>query len=173
MYDPRRQMGVSVYREQEKAFSVGDRIQLTALNHLLKIANRTGYSGKHRAGRSDAAEARWRTQYGLRTSTVIHILATDRPSPAIPAKARQPTASLSMWIPSLRRKTCSIAVWRMSLFRVGGGMRRYSRTTAKNCRKLLVATSRTRARTNRNKRLLLCSRRLHSKQKGILVWGWA
>jgi conjugative relaxase-like TrwC/TraI family protein len=39
-YDPRRQMGVSVYREQEKAFSVGDRIQFTALNHELKIANR-------------------------------------------------------------------------------------------------------------------------------------
>src|SRR5229473_3514931 len=39
-YDPRRQMGVSVYREQEKTFSVGDRIQLTAPNHELKIANR-------------------------------------------------------------------------------------------------------------------------------------
>ena len=39
-YDPRRQMGVSVYREQEKAFSVGDRIQFTAPNHELKIANR-------------------------------------------------------------------------------------------------------------------------------------
>ena len=26
-YDPRRQVGVSVYREQEKRFSVGDRIQ--------------------------------------------------------------------------------------------------------------------------------------------------
>ena len=39
-YDPRRQMGVSVYREQEKAFSVGDRIQFTAPNHQLKIANR-------------------------------------------------------------------------------------------------------------------------------------
>ncbi len=39
-YDPRRQMGVSVYREQEKAFSVGDRIQFTAPNHDLKIANR-------------------------------------------------------------------------------------------------------------------------------------
>ncbi len=25
-YDPRRQQGVSIYREQEKAFSVGDRI---------------------------------------------------------------------------------------------------------------------------------------------------
>ena len=39
-YDPRRQMGVSVYREQEKAFSVGDRIQFTAPNHELKIVNR-------------------------------------------------------------------------------------------------------------------------------------
>ncbi len=39
-YDPRRQTGVSVYREQEKAFSVRDRIQFTAPNHELKIANR-------------------------------------------------------------------------------------------------------------------------------------
>jgi len=38
-YDPRRQMGASVYREQEKAFSVGDRIQFTAASHELKIAN--------------------------------------------------------------------------------------------------------------------------------------
>jgi ATP-dependent exoDNAse (exonuclease V) alpha subunit len=39
-YDPRRQLGVSVYRAQEKAFSIGDRIQLTAPNQELKIANR-------------------------------------------------------------------------------------------------------------------------------------
>jgi len=39
-YDPRRQMGVSVYRADEKAFSVGDRIQFTAPNQELKIANR-------------------------------------------------------------------------------------------------------------------------------------
>ncbi|MGO9088280.1 MAG: conjugal transfer protein, partial [Candidatus Sulfotelmatobacter sp.] len=39
-YDPRRQVGVSVYREQEKAFSVGDRIQFTAPHRELKIANR-------------------------------------------------------------------------------------------------------------------------------------
>jgi ATP-dependent exoDNAse (exonuclease V) alpha subunit len=39
-YDPRRQMGVTVYREQEKAFSVGDRIQFTAPSHDLKVANR-------------------------------------------------------------------------------------------------------------------------------------
>jgi len=39
-YDPRRQMGVAVYREQEKTFSVGDHIQFTAPSHELKIANR-------------------------------------------------------------------------------------------------------------------------------------
>jgi conjugative relaxase-like TrwC/TraI family protein len=39
-YNPRRQMGVSVYRENEMVFSVGDRIQFTAPNQELKIANR-------------------------------------------------------------------------------------------------------------------------------------
>jgi conjugative relaxase-like TrwC/TraI family protein len=39
-YDPRRQIGVSVYREDEKRFSVGDRIQFTAPSQNLKIANR-------------------------------------------------------------------------------------------------------------------------------------
>lgn len=39
-YDPRRQMGVTVYREQEKVFSQGDRIQFTAPSNELKIANR-------------------------------------------------------------------------------------------------------------------------------------
>ena len=38
-YDPRRQMGVSVYRTEEKSFSIGDRIQFTAPNRELKIAN--------------------------------------------------------------------------------------------------------------------------------------
>jgi conjugative relaxase-like TrwC/TraI family protein len=39
-YDPRRQQGVSVYREEQRAFSVGDRIQFTAPANELKIANR-------------------------------------------------------------------------------------------------------------------------------------
>ncbi len=39
-YDSRRQLGVYVYREQERAFSVGDRIQFTAPANDLKIANR-------------------------------------------------------------------------------------------------------------------------------------
>jgi ATP-dependent exoDNAse (exonuclease V) alpha subunit len=39
-YDPRRQQGVSVYREQDRAFSTGDRVQLTAPSAELKLANR-------------------------------------------------------------------------------------------------------------------------------------
>ncbi|MEO8735991.1 MAG: AAA family ATPase, partial [Edaphobacter sp.] len=39
-YDPRRQQGVSVYRQEERAFSVGDRVQLTAPAPELKVANR-------------------------------------------------------------------------------------------------------------------------------------
>jgi len=39
-YDPRRQRGVSVYREEMRKFSAGDRIQFTAPANDLKIANR-------------------------------------------------------------------------------------------------------------------------------------
>jgi conjugative relaxase-like TrwC/TraI family protein len=39
-YDPRRQQGVSVFREEIRRFSVGDRIQFTAPANQVKIANR-------------------------------------------------------------------------------------------------------------------------------------
>jgi conjugative relaxase-like TrwC/TraI family protein len=39
-YDPRRQQGVSVYREEPRSFAVGDRIQFTVPANDLKIANR-------------------------------------------------------------------------------------------------------------------------------------
>jgi len=39
-YDPRRQHGVSVFREEMRNFSVGDRIQFTAPANELKVANR-------------------------------------------------------------------------------------------------------------------------------------
>jgi conjugative relaxase-like TrwC/TraI family protein len=39
-YDPRRQQGVSVFREDRRNFSVGDRIQFTAPANDLKVANR-------------------------------------------------------------------------------------------------------------------------------------
>ena len=39
-YDPRRLIGVSVYREVAQGFSVGDRIQFTAPDKSLAVANR-------------------------------------------------------------------------------------------------------------------------------------
>ena len=39
-YDPRRQRGVSVFREEVRRFSVGDRIQFTVPANDLKVANR-------------------------------------------------------------------------------------------------------------------------------------
>ena len=39
-YDPRRLTGVSVYREIQREFSVGDRIQFTAPDKSLGVANR-------------------------------------------------------------------------------------------------------------------------------------
>jgi len=39
-YDPHRQQGVSVYREEPRSFSMGDRIQFTAPANNLKVANR-------------------------------------------------------------------------------------------------------------------------------------
>jgi hypothetical protein len=39
-YDPRRQQGVSVFREEMRNFSVGDRMQFNAPANELKVANR-------------------------------------------------------------------------------------------------------------------------------------
>ena len=39
-YDPRRLQGVSVYREAERAFAVGDRVQFTAPFQEQHVANR-------------------------------------------------------------------------------------------------------------------------------------
>jgi ATP-dependent exoDNAse (exonuclease V) alpha subunit len=39
-YDPQRVQGVTAYREEERVFAVGDRVQFTAAFHQAKIANR-------------------------------------------------------------------------------------------------------------------------------------
>src|SRR6266851_5785757 len=39
-YDPRRLQGVTLYREEDRAFAVGDRVQLTAPNREHHLANR-------------------------------------------------------------------------------------------------------------------------------------
>ncbi len=60
-YDPRRQQGVSVFREEMRSFSVGDRIQFTAPANELKVANRElGTIENYRRRRAAAPEnGRW------------------------------------------------------------------------------------------------------------------
>ena len=55
-YDPRRLTGVSVYREIEREFSIGDRIQFTAPDKSLGVANRdlATIEAIHSAGRLSA-----------------------------------------------------------------------------------------------------------------------
>jgi len=40
MYDPRRLQGVTVYRESDRAFAPGDRVQFTAPDPERHVANR-------------------------------------------------------------------------------------------------------------------------------------
>jgi hypothetical protein len=57
-YDPRRQMGVTVYREVEKAFVVGDRVQFTAPNNRFEDCEPRAWNDrKHDAERSDPTDA--------------------------------------------------------------------------------------------------------------------
>jgi len=48
-YDPRRQQGVSVFREEMRSFSVGDRIQFTKTDEVLRAQGLDGLEKSERA----------------------------------------------------------------------------------------------------------------------------
>ncbi len=55
-YDPSRLRGISAYREIEREFAIGDRVQLTAPNRDLQVANRDlGTLQEFRHGRAHHA----------------------------------------------------------------------------------------------------------------------
>jgi ATP-dependent exoDNAse (exonuclease V) alpha subunit len=54
-YDPRRVSGVSIYRETEQAFAVGDRIQFTAPDKAIGVANRELGTIEHISGKGNLA----------------------------------------------------------------------------------------------------------------------
>jgi len=57
-YDPRRLQGVTLYRETERAFSAGDRVQMTAPDRERGIANRE-LGTIERIDRNGRADIRW------------------------------------------------------------------------------------------------------------------
>jgi hypothetical protein len=90
-YDPRRHTGVSVYRDEQRAFSVGDRVQFTAPNQ-----NRRSQTASSEQSRASMRTEGW--QYGsiagenfASIPRAIRIRITVMLSPAIPDKGRPPS----------------------------------------------------------------------------------
>jgi conjugative relaxase-like TrwC/TraI family protein len=65
-YDPRRQQGVSVFREEMRSFSVGDRIQFTAPANELKVANRE-------LGTIESIEEDWRLRLNMESGRTVEL----------------------------------------------------------------------------------------------------
>ncbi len=90
-YDPRRLQGVTVYRDTERTFAEGDRIQMTAPYRDHKLANRELGTVDKIDGEGNL-KLRW-TQAGRSSSTRVSILIwiTDTRSRAIAARAKPRT----------------------------------------------------------------------------------
>ena len=92
-YDPRRLTGVSVYREIDREFSVGDRIQFTAPDKSLGVANRdlAVIESIHPMAASPPASTT--TARSSSTPASIAISTTATPSPVTAPRASPPSAS--------------------------------------------------------------------------------
>jgi ATP-dependent exoDNAse (exonuclease V) alpha subunit len=174
-YDPRRQMGVSVYREQEKAFSVGDRIQFTAPNHELKIANRElgtveniAPDGAMRlkldSGRSMDYEPQRHPHLDHGYAVTSHS-SQGQTAERVLIHVDTELAAKDLLNRRMAYVSVSRGQWDAQIFT----------NNRESCRRLLVTMSRTRAHISQNRRLRQCSRRLpgHSSQRRIWEWVWA
>ena len=106
-YDPRRLTGVSVYREIDREFSVGDRIQFTAPDKSLGVANRDlaviesiAPDGRVTARLDNNREIEFNAQASIVIST------TAMPSPVTAPRALPPSAFSFTPTPESTR-TCS------------------------------------------------------------------
>ena len=99
-YDPRRLQGVTVYRDHERRFAQGDRVQMTAPYHELKLANRElgtveqiGKNGnltlRMDSGREVAFNERQQSPSGLR-------LCGDEPQQPVPNRRPRLDSTLTL-----------------------------------------------------------------------------
>jgi hypothetical protein len=99
-YDPRRFTGVSVYREIEREFSIGDRIQFTAPDKSRGVANRD-LALIHSIALDGRVTARLdNTGRSNSTPPSIAISITATPSPVTAPKALPPNACSFTPIPA-------------------------------------------------------------------------
>ena len=71
-YDPRRLQGVTLYREAERGFAVGDRVQITAPDRTRRVANRE-------LGTLTQIQPGGRLQLRLDSGRLVAFAALDRP----------------------------------------------------------------------------------------------
>ena len=174
-YDPRRQMGVSVYRDQEKAFSVGDRIQFTAPNHELKIANRElgtveniASDGTMRLkldnGRTIDCEPQRHPHLDHGYAITSHS-SQGQTAERVLIHVDTELAAKDLLNSRMTYVSVSRGQWDAQIFTNG----------RQKLPQFLVTMSRTRAHISPNTRLRHCSRRLpgHSSQRRIWEWVWA
>ena len=105
-YDPRRLTGVSVYQEIEREFSVGDRIQFTAPDKSLGVANRDMAAIEAIHPMVAFPPASTTTARSNSTPTSIVISTTATPLPVTAPRALPPNASSFTAIPA-STQTCS------------------------------------------------------------------
>jgi ATP-dependent exoDNAse (exonuclease V) alpha subunit len=131
-YDPRRQQGVSVYREEPRSFAVGDRVQFTAPANDLKVANRE--LGTVEAIGQDG-------QMRLKMDGGHDVQLDPREHPhldhgyAVTSHSSQGQTAERVLIhvdTELAAKTCSTAAWLTSPSRAARKTRRYTPTTARS-----------------------------------------
>ena len=93
-YDPRRLQGVTVYRDSERTFAQGDRVQLTAPYHEQKLANRElatieRIDGRRQSETSHGLRARGRVQREAASASRLRLCGDE---PQQPGPDRRPGA---------------------------------------------------------------------------------
>jgi ATP-dependent exoDNAse (exonuclease V) alpha subunit len=134
-YDPRRQQGVSIYREEPRSFAVGDRIQFTAPANDLKIVNRE-------LGTVQAISEDGQMRLKMDGGRDVQIDPREHPhldhGYAVTSHSSQGQTAERVLIhvdTELAAKDLLNAAWLTLLSRVARRMHRYTLTTVRSCRK--------------------------------------
>ena len=171
-YDPRRQQGVSVFREELRNFSESDRIQFIAPANDLKVANRE-------LGTIGSIDEDGRLNLKLDTGRAIDLDPTRHMhfdyGYAVTSHSSQGQTADRVLInvdTELGAKTCSTAAWPMSLSHAARMTRKFSRTTRRLWAKNSVATCPTRQRSSRPRCHMAPSSSLSTPTRSVrgLVW---
>ncbi len=148
-YDPHRQQGVSVYREEPRSFSQGDRVQFTAPANDLKVANRElGTIERITEGRMSL---RMDSGRSVQVDPARHPHLDHGYDLTSHSSQGQTAERVLVHVDTeLARKICSTTAWPMLLSRTERTMRSSLPMTARSCPPRWAMRSPARAPTRRS-----------------------